>query len=40
MPVPAGDESVNGTWVLTIGDEGGEGGTLHDWSLEIMSRFD
>lgn len=37
----SGDESVNGTWMLTIEDDaGGEAGTLITWSLEIMSRFD
>jgi subtilisin-like proprotein convertase family protein len=36
----SGDESVNGTWILTITDDAGGGGTLVAWGLEIMSRFD
>lgn len=37
----SGDESVNGTWTLTVVDgASGESGSLEDWSLEIVSRLD
>ncbi len=37
----SGDESVNGTWTLTITDGTvGNVGLLHSWSVEIMSRWD
>ena len=37
----SGDESVNGTWVLSITDDSsGNSGVLHSWGLEIMSRWD
>ncbi|MGB1015078.1 MAG: proprotein convertase P-domain-containing protein, partial [Nannocystaceae bacterium] len=36
----SGDEEVNGTWILTITSASDEVGTLVDWQLEIMSRYD
>jgi subtilisin-like proprotein convertase family protein len=37
----SGDESVNGTWTLTVGDHaGGPTGRLDSWSVRIGSRFD
>jgi subtilisin-like proprotein convertase family protein len=37
----SGDESVNGTWTLTVSDgTTGNQGTLVSWSVEIMSRWD
>jgi hypothetical protein len=38
----SGDESVNGTWTLTVQDtvDNGNNGSVQSWTLEIMSRFD
>ena len=37
----SGDESVNGTWTLSVSTAAGGGaGTLNSWGLEIMSRLD
>jgi subtilisin-like proprotein convertase family protein len=35
-----GEETVNGTWTLSITDAGDVGGTLNKWGLEIMSRWE
>lgn len=36
----SGDESVNGTWILTITSASDTPGALVSWELEIMSRYD
>jgi hypothetical protein len=36
----SGDESVNGTWILTITSTSDAPGSLVSWELEIMSRYD
>ena len=38
----SGDESVNGTWTLTVRDavDNDNNGSVQSWNVEIMSRFD